>query len=75
MAPHRDAEMDALVAMLTEAGLVESFADEDGEPALRLTEKKALGLDLRIAWCLRINSMTAGLCLPCRMLAPITIMS
>ena len=32
-----DAEMDAIVAMLTDAGMVEEYVDEDGKPAMRLT--------------------------------------
>ena len=38
MADH-DAELDAIVAMLSEAGMVEAFTDEDGKPALRLTPR------------------------------------
>ena len=36
-----DAEMDALVTMLEEAGLAERHTDEDGRPALRLTDRGA----------------------------------
>jgi len=32
-----DAELDAIVAMLSEAGMVEAFTEDDGKPALRLT--------------------------------------
>ena len=38
MADH-DAEMDRLVAMLEEAGLVEQYTNDDGKPALRLTDR------------------------------------
>jgi hypothetical protein len=36
-----DAELDELVAMLGRAGLVESYINEDGKPAPRLTERGA----------------------------------
>ena len=36
-----DAELDAIVAMLEEAGLVEQYTNEDGQEALRLTPKGA----------------------------------
>ena len=32
-----DAEMDAIAAMLEEAGLIESYTNEDGKAARRLT--------------------------------------
>ncbi len=32
-----DAELDQMVAELTEAGLVETYVDEDGKDAMRLT--------------------------------------
>jgi len=34
-----DAELDAIVAMLEEAGLIEQYTNEDGKEALRLTPK------------------------------------
>jgi len=37
----RDAELDAIVSMLEDAGLVEPHVKEDGKDALRLTEKGA----------------------------------
>ena len=36
-----DADLDAIVAMLADAGLVEAYVDESGQPALRLTERGA----------------------------------
>ena len=36
-----DAEMDAIVAMLEDAGLIESHTNEDGKAALRLTPRGA----------------------------------
>jgi hypothetical protein len=36
-----DAELDRIVAMISEAGLIEAYVNEDGRPALRLTEKGA----------------------------------
>ena len=36
-----DAELIAIVAMLSEAGLVEQYTNEDGKEALRLTPKGA----------------------------------
>lgn len=36
-----DAALDAIVTMLSEAGLVEQYTDEDGREALRLTPKGA----------------------------------
>ena len=45
-----DAELDAIVAMLSEAGLVEQYTNEDGKPALRLTPKGAqLGRAMAVA--------------------------
>ena len=35
------ADLDAIVAMLSDAGLVEAYVDEGGQPALRLTERGA----------------------------------
>jgi len=37
----QDAELDAIVAMLEEAALVEQYTNEDGKEALRLTPKGA----------------------------------
>ena len=38
------AELDELVAMLEDVGLIDPYVSEDGEPALRLTESgTALG--------------------------------
>ncbi len=34
-----DAEMDAIVAELERAGLVEEFTDDQGRPSMRLTEQ------------------------------------
>ena len=39
--PDRDAELDKIVAMLSEAGLIEGDVNEDGKDALRLTPKGA----------------------------------
>jgi len=36
-----DADLDAIVAMLSDAGLVEEYVNEDGQAALRLTPKGA----------------------------------
>ena len=36
-----DAALDALVDMLTDAGMVEEYTDDDGKPALRLTARGA----------------------------------
>ena len=36
-----EAELDAIVDMLTEAGLIEQYTDDDGKPALRLTDQGA----------------------------------
>jgi hypothetical protein len=39
--PDHDAELDAIVDMLTEADMVEQYTDDDGKPALRLTDRGA----------------------------------
>jgi predicted dinucleotide-binding enzyme len=36
-----DAELDALVAMLESASMVEQFTDDDGKPSMRLTQRGA----------------------------------
>ncbi len=46
-----------------------------GLRATRLTEKNALGFASSSARCCSMKAYTAGLCLPWRMLAPITIAS
>jgi hypothetical protein len=50
--PAHDAEMDALVQQLITAGLLETFTDDDGDEAMRLTadgerlaRQPALGAD------------------------------
>jgi hypothetical protein len=35
--PDHDAELDALVQQLVTAGLVETFTDDDGDEAMRMT--------------------------------------
>ena len=45
-----DAEYDAIVEMLSDAGLIESYVTEDGADALRLTERgEQVGRALAIA--------------------------
>ena len=34
-----DAELDAIVAMLEDAALIESYTQDEGKPALRQTER------------------------------------
>lgn len=38
---HRDAELDAMLDVLEQAGLVESYIDEEGKDAMRLTVEGA----------------------------------
>jgi DNA-binding MarR family transcriptional regulator len=48
--PMHDAETDAIVAELEQAGLVESYVNEDGKVAYRLTTRGAqLGRSLALA--------------------------
>ena len=45
-----DAETDAIVAMLEQAGLVEQHVDPDGKPVMRLTKKgEQLGRSMALA--------------------------
>ena len=45
-----DAELDAIVAMLGDADLVEQYVNEGGKPALRFTKKGAqLGRSMAMA--------------------------
>jgi hypothetical protein len=39
--PDHDAELGAIVATLSEAGMVETFTDDDGKPGIRLTPEGA----------------------------------
>ena len=41
MADDHEADLDAIVDILTDAGLIESYIDADGKPALRLTAQGA----------------------------------
>ena len=46
-----DAETDAIVAELETAGLVETFTNDEGKVAYRLTAKSAqLGRSIALAW-------------------------
>ncbi len=48
--PTHDAEMDAIVAELEKTGLVETYVDQDGQEAMRLTAKgAAMGRALAMA--------------------------
>ena len=41
MTPTHDTELDALLALLERAGLVEQFTDDQGRVSMRLTSKGA----------------------------------